>query len=146
MHKKGFAAAGVELPSGKVMHTGRVVGMNDLKDKGAKKSDVTTTSGHKATAQNSEIAQEHYFSMCPPSVMHIASGVNDGEDWHVSRTVVPTFGTDVLFFAQLSNWRSQMLSEHGDKTKASKHHMFEFIPYCQRVTSQDGKFVFEYLH
>ena len=54
-HNKIFAAAGVELPSGKVMHTGRVVGMNDLKDKGAKKSDVTTTSGHKASAQNSEI-------------------------------------------------------------------------------------------
>ena len=90
-HDFFFAAAGVELPSGKVMHAGRVVGMNDLKEKGAEKSDVTTTSRHKASDQNREIAQEYYFSMCPPPAMHIATGVKVDEDWHVSGTAVPTF-------------------------------------------------------
>ena len=93
--------AGLELPSGKVMHAGRVVGMSDLKDKGAKKPDIATTSGHEASVQNSEIAQEHYFTMFLPSVMHIASGVKAREDWHVSRTAVPTFGTDVFFHTTL---------------------------------------------
>ena len=75
-----FAATGVEFPSGKVMHIGRLVDMNDLKDKGAEKSYVTTTSGNKSFGKNSEISQENCFSMCPPSVMHIASGVKSGED------------------------------------------------------------------
>ena len=64
----------MELPSGKVLLTARVVCINDLKDKGAEKSDVATANGRKPSGQNSESFQEQYFSMFPPLVMYVSSG------------------------------------------------------------------------
>ena len=96
--KKKFKTVWVEFPSIKVLRKGQAVGMNYLKDNGAEKSDAAITSGYELSGQNNEIAQEHCFSICPPSAMHVASGSRAGEDWHVSRATVPTFGTDPLFF------------------------------------------------
>ena len=78
--------------------------------------------------------------------MHIASRDRSGEDWHFGLTTVSTFGTDSLFFDELLCWRSQMLSENEDNTKAFRHRLFEFVPYFQRVMSQEGKFTLEHLH
>ena len=99
----------MELTSSKVLYTGQVVDVNDLKEIGAEKLDVTTTSGHKSSGHTSEIAQEHYFSMCPPLVMHVCSRARPGKDWNISRATAPNFGIDALFFDKLPDWRSQMM-------------------------------------
>ena len=77
---KVFQDGGVELPSGKMFHPRRVVGMSDLKNKGAEKSDAKTTSNHKLSGKNSKITQEHCFSACLPPAMHVSSGARVSQD------------------------------------------------------------------
>ena len=135
--QKVFKHSKVKSPSGKVLHLGRLTGMNCAKDNNVAESDTTAVSGHKSGDGGSRTARDYYFTCSPPVTMHVLSGGQANKDWKVRREICDTFGFDKCLHTNSDNWMQQHKSEKGDHTDACNHFLHEVTPNDQRVIAQD---------
>ena len=136
---KVFAMAGLEKPSKKVLHLGRVLGLNRAIERKAPREDATQMSGHEANVKDE--ADKSYFTKTPESVMLAMSGFMNHESWLVPRTFAnfyPLCWIDRLF-PNYAVWKQQHKHPNGDHTKASFNMLYFLLPQLGKSLIQDGK-------
>ena len=103
IYHKVFKHANVKMPLNKVLHIGRVIGMNFCKDEDVGEPDITAMSGHLSKNEGTQVAKESYFSMTPLRTMSACCGVPLDEDWLVCRTFKRSEPHETRLFTELDN-------------------------------------------